>query len=61
MDPLVHAISAVLVPLFFIGMAGSMLVVLFTVFRDLQEIFTSDEEDESGISQETARKDSLTN
>jgi hypothetical protein len=46
MDHLLHLLSAVLVPLFFIGMAGSMLVVLFTVLRDLQEIFTSDEEEE---------------
>ncbi|WP_165419936.1 hypothetical protein [Edaphobacter modestus] len=47
MDHLLHLLSAILVPLFFIGMAGSMLVVLFTVLRDLQEIFTSDEEQES--------------
>lgn len=46
MDHLLQLLSAVLVPLFFIGMAGSMLVVLFTVLRDLQEIFTSDEEEE---------------
>ena len=42
MDHLVHLLAAVLVPLFLIGMAGSMLVVLVTVIRDLQEIFTSD-------------------
>lgn len=41
-----HAISAVLVPLFLLGGAGSMLVVLLTTFQDLQEIFTSDEEQE---------------
>jgi hypothetical protein len=46
MDHLLRLLNAVLVPLFFIGMAGSMLVVLFTVLRDLQEIFTSDEEEE---------------
>jgi hypothetical protein len=47
MDHLIHLLSAILVPLFFIGMAGSMLVVLFTVLLDLQQIFTSDEEEES--------------
>jgi hypothetical protein len=61
MDHLLHLMSAVLVPLFFLGMAGSMFVVLFTVILDVQEIFTSDEEEEPGISQETARKDGLTN
>ena len=44
MDHLLRLLAAVLVPLFFIGMAGSLLVVLFTVIRDLQEVFTSDEE-----------------
>ncbi|WP_157466754.1 hypothetical protein [Edaphobacter aggregans] len=44
MDHLIHLLAAVLVPLFFIGMAGSMLVVLVTVARDLQQVFTSDEE-----------------
>ena len=44
MDNLVHLLAAILVPLFFIGMAGSMLVVVVTVIRDLQEIFTSDED-----------------
>ena len=44
MDHLIRLLAAVLVPLFFIGMAGSMLVVLVTVVRDLQEVFTSDEE-----------------
>jgi hypothetical protein len=44
MDHLVHLLAAILVPLFFVGMAGSMLVVLVTVIRDLQEIFTSDED-----------------
>jgi hypothetical protein len=44
MDHLVHLLAAILVPLFFVGMAGSMLVVLVTVIRDLREIFTSDED-----------------
>jgi len=47
MDPVIHLLAKILVPLFFIGMGGSMLVVVFTVIQDLQEIFTSDEEEES--------------
>jgi hypothetical protein len=42
MDHLMHLLAAILVPLFFIGMAGSLLVVLVTVIRDLQEVFTED-------------------
>ena len=44
MDHIVRLLATILVPLFFIGMAGSMLVVLVTIIRDLQEVFTSDEE-----------------
>jgi hypothetical protein len=44
MDHIVRLLATILVPLFFIGMAGSMLVVIVTVIRDLQEVFTSDEE-----------------
>jgi hypothetical protein len=46
MDHLIHLLSSILVPLFFIGIAGSMLVVLLTVVLDLQQIFTSDDEGE---------------
>ncbi|HEY0161510.1 MAG TPA: hypothetical protein VGB69_02420 [Edaphobacter sp.] len=46
MDHLLHLLSSVLVPLFFLGIAGSMLVVLITTLSDLQQIFTSDEEEE---------------
>ncbi|MDE1175446.1 MAG: hypothetical protein PW789_02455 [Edaphobacter sp.] len=46
MDALVRLLSAILVPLFFAGMIGSLLVVIFTVIRDLSEIFTSDDEAE---------------
>jgi hypothetical protein len=44
MDALARIVAAILVPLFFIGMVGSLLVVLFTVFVDVQQVFTSDEE-----------------
>jgi hypothetical protein len=44
MDAVIRLCAAVLVPLFFAGMVGSMLVVVVTVVRDLQEVFTSDED-----------------
>jgi hypothetical protein len=47
MDTLVHILSAVLVPLFFAGMVGSLFVVISTIVGDLQEIFTTDEDTES--------------
>ena len=47
MDHLARLLAIILVPMFFIGMAGSMLVVIVTVIRDLQEVFTSDEEPNS--------------
>ena len=46
MDPVLHLLRSILVPLFFVGIAGSMLVVLLTVLRDLREIFTKEEEGE---------------
>ncbi len=44
MDAFIRALSAILVPLFFIGMIGAFLVVFLTVVRDMQEIFTSDDD-----------------
>lgn len=44
MDTLAKALSVVLVPLFFVGMAGSLFVVIFTVVRDLREVLTTDED-----------------
>jgi hypothetical protein len=46
MEHVIHLLSKILEPLFFIGMGGSMLVVVFTVLQDVQQIFTSDEEEE---------------
>jgi hypothetical protein len=46
MNSLAHIFSKVLVPLFFTGMVGSLLVVTLTVVRDLRQVFTSDEEKE---------------
>jgi hypothetical protein len=44
MNALVHLLSKVLVPLFFIGMAGSLLVVIFTVVRDLRQVLSKKDE-----------------
>jgi hypothetical protein len=43
MDAVIRVFASALVPLFFVGMVGSLLVVIFTIVRDLQEVFTSDE------------------
>lgn len=43
MDMLAHMLSNLLVYLFLAGMIGSFLVVIFTVMRDLGQIFTKDD------------------
>jgi hypothetical protein len=47
MNTLAHILSAVLVPLFFAGMVGSLFVVISTIVRDLQEVLTTDEDPDS--------------
>jgi hypothetical protein len=47
MNTLAHILSAVLVPLFFAGMVGSLFVVISTIVRDLQEVLTTDEDIDS--------------
>ncbi len=37
MDTLMHTLSRVLVPLFFIGMVGSALVIVVSLFQDILE------------------------
>jgi len=44
MNAIIIMLAKILVPLFFIGMAGSALVVLFTVVRDLRQVFKPDDE-----------------
>jgi hypothetical protein len=44
MDTLARMLAKVLVPLFFVGMVGSILVVIFTVVRDLRQVLTKDED-----------------
>jgi hypothetical protein len=43
MDPLIHIVSKVLVPLFFFGLVGSVVVVVFSLIGDLIEL-TGEEE-----------------
>ena len=44
MNTLAHILAKILVPLFFIGMAGSLLVVIFTVIRDLRQVLSKKDE-----------------
>lgn len=46
MNALAHVLAKVLVPLFFIGMTGSLFVVVFTLVRDLRQVLSK--KDESG-------------
>jgi hypothetical protein len=44
MNALIQLLSKILVPLFFIGMTGSLLVVIFTVVRDLRQVLSKKDE-----------------
>jgi hypothetical protein len=44
MNALAQILAKVLVPLFFTGMAGSLLVVVFTVIRDLRQVLSKKDE-----------------
>lgn len=43
MDPLIHIVSKILVPLFFVGLVGSAVVVLISFFEDLTELIGEEE------------------
>ncbi|WP_263375973.1 hypothetical protein [Granulicella aggregans] len=43
MDPLIHIVSKILVPLFFFGLLGSAVVVLISFFEDLTELIGEEE------------------
>jgi hypothetical protein len=43
MDPLIHIVSKVLVPLFFFGLVGSAVVVLISFIEDLTELIGEEE------------------
>ncbi len=40
LDPIIRALSHVLVPLFLIGMAGSAIVVAITLVHDVHDFFS---------------------
>lgn len=44
MDILMHILSRILVPLFFIGMAGSALVIVVSLFQDIIEFSQAKDE-----------------
>ena len=44
MNVLIQILAKILVPIFFIGMAGSALVVVFTVIRDLRQVLSKKDE-----------------
>lgn len=43
MDPLIHIVAKILVPLFFLGLAGSAVVVLISFVEDLKELIGEEE------------------
>ena len=43
MDMMARILSKLLVPLFFVGMAGSAFVVVFTFIRDLRQVLPKDD------------------
>jgi hypothetical protein len=43
MDIVIHVVARVLVPLFFLGMAGSAVVILISFVEDLHELFGPEE------------------
>jgi hypothetical protein len=43
MDPLIHLVSKALVPLFFTGVVGSVIVVVVSVIGDLTELSGEEE------------------
>jgi hypothetical protein len=51
MDLVIRFLSHILVPLFFIGMAGSSVVIIISFFEDMQELI--DGEDDEGQSIES--------
>jgi hypothetical protein len=43
MDALIRIVAKILVPLFFIGMTGSAIVVIISFIEDLKELFGEEE------------------
>ena len=44
LEHLIRALAHIMVPMFFVGMIGSGLVVITTVIRDLNEVLRADDE-----------------
>jgi hypothetical protein len=44
MDTLMHILARILVPLFFVGMAGSALVIVVSLFKDIVEFSQAEDE-----------------
>lgn len=42
-DAIIRVVSVALTPVFFVGMAGSAVVVLITIMHDVRDFFTSEE------------------
>jgi hypothetical protein len=43
MDEVIRVVAKILVPLFFIGMTGSAIVVIISFIEDLKELFGEEE------------------
>ena len=43
MDPVIRLVAAVVVPLFFVGVAGSAVVVVVSFIEDMKELLEEDE------------------
>jgi hypothetical protein len=44
MNTVAQVLAKILVPLFFLGMTGSLFVVVFTVVRDLRQVLSKKDE-----------------
>jgi len=43
MDTIIHMVAKILVPLFFLGLGGSTVVILISFVEDLKELFGPEE------------------
>jgi hypothetical protein len=43
MDPVIRLVAAVVVPLFFVGVAGSAVVIAVSFVEDIKELWEEDE------------------
>lgn len=43
MDLLIHLVAKIIVPLFFVGMAGSSIVILVSFVEDLKELLEDED------------------